>query len=103
MSWEQRTRYCLQHRDTGARVAKCGYLGADGALAYRYLAYGPDQAAGWSYRAWSAGSAPHWSGQEPRIRYERGQAILQPRALLGVFDSAAEAKSACEAYTGAKT
>ena len=94
MSWQRLSPYCLQHAVTGARVAKCGYIGADGVLAYRYLAYGPDRAAGWSYRAWSSGSAKHWSGTEPPIRYAQGERIEQPRPFLGRFDSAEAAKQA---------
>lgn len=97
MAWQRLSPYCLQHSDTGARVAKCGYQGADGALAYRYLAYGPDRAAGWQYRTWSNGTAKHWSGTEPPIRYALGEPIPQRYPLLGVFDSAATAQAACEA------
>ncbi|MEA3641855.1 MAG: hypothetical protein VBE63_18240 [Lamprobacter sp.] len=99
MPWQQISPHCLQHTETGARIAKCGRQGAAGALAYRYLAYGPDRAAGWSYRAWSNGSAKHWSGQQPPIRYALGERIPQARELLGAFETAAEAKVACEAAT----
>ena len=103
MAWQRLSPYCLQHAVTGARVAKCGYIGADGALAYRYLAYGPDRAAGWSYRAWSSGSAKHWSGTEPPIRYAQGEPIPQRYPLLGVYTSAKQAKGCCMAYTGTPT
>lgn len=96
MTWQRLNPYCLQHA-SGARIAKGTGLGADGQLVPVYLAYGPDRAAGWSYRAWSVGSAPHWSGTEPKVRYAIGEPIPQPRAYLGRFLSADEAKGACEA------
>ncbi|MFP4063369.1 MAG: hypothetical protein ACLFS2_11325 [Halochromatium sp.] len=89
--WSQHSRYCQVHH-SGARVAAC-----KGAAGWRYLAYGPDRAVGWSYRAWNNGSIPHWSGQEPAIRYALGDAIPQRRALLGSFETAAEARACCEA------
>jgi hypothetical protein len=96
MPWQRLSPYCLAHTPTGARIAKGTGLGADGQLVPVYLAYGPDRAAGWSYRAWSAGSAPHWSGTEPKVCYALGEPIAQPSALLGRFLSAEEAKAAIE-------
>lgn len=98
MSWTLRSPYCLEHTESGARVTKGRGLNAEGALVPIYLAYGPDRSAGWSYRAWSSGSAPHWSGTEPKVRYALGEPIPQPPAFLGRFASADEAKAAVEAY-----
>jgi hypothetical protein len=62
------------------------------------MAYGPNLSAGWDYRAWSNGSAPHWSGEEPREHYARGEHIAQPRAFLGVWESAQQAREACATH-----
>ena len=96
MTWQRLNPYCLQH-SSGARIAKCGYgPDATGRPRHRYLAYGPSRAAGWNYRAWSNGSAQHWSGQEPRAHYALGEPIPQPRALIGIYDDADQAKAAIE-------
>lgn len=90
--WAQGGRHFQEHA-SGARVVAC-----KGANGYCFLAYGPDRAAGWDYRAWRSGQIPHWSGEEPKARYRRGEAIPQPRAFLGAFDTAAAARACCEAH-----
>jgi hypothetical protein len=62
---------------------------------WRFMAWGPDRSAGWSYRDWRDGKCPHWSGQDPKTHYPRGESIPQPSLLLGVFTSASEARAAC--------
>jgi hypothetical protein len=75
---------------TGHRVLACRVRDH-----WVYLALGPDRAAGWSYRDWSRGEIPHWSGQEPKARYKVGERIPQPRVLLGRADSAEAARALC--------
>mgnify|MGYP000157892908 CR=1 FL=1 len=53
---------------------------------------GPLPFEGWDYRAWRDGRAPHWSGQDPKVHYSRGESIPQPSLLLGVFGTGAEAR-----------
>lgn len=90
MSWTRRGPYVLEHA-SGCRIckARCGDQ-------WHYSAWGPDRTTGWSYRAWRNVKIPHWSGQEPKARYALGEPIPQPRDLLGVFSTAAEAKAKCE-------
>lgn len=80
----------LQDGPGGCRVV--AVKAGDG---WRFMAWGPDRAAGWDYRAWRDGKVPHWSGQDPRPHYERGESIPQPSLLFGVFTSAAAARAAC--------
>ena len=63
-----------------------------------YFALGPDRSAGWDYRAWRNGTGRHWSGQEPKVHYARGEQILQPREFLGRADTAEAARALCAAH-----
>jgi hypothetical protein len=92
LRWTKSSDGPWQDADTGHRVTAT--RGADG---WRFVAWGPDQAAGWSYRDWSNGKAPHWSGSEPKARYAVGEHIPQRRVLLGVADTADEARDLCAA------
>lgn len=83
----------LQDGPGGCRV--CAERTPDGG--WRFAAWGPDRSAGWSYRDWSNGAARHWSGEEPRAHYARGELIPQPAVFYGFFASAAAARAACEA------
>lgn len=100
MSWRRVSPYCLAH-ERGARIAKCGYRGADGEVAFWYLLYGPDRAAGWDYRAWRNGGCGHWSGREPPVRTALGEHIEQPRVLWGRYESAEQARAAWDDAQGA--
>jgi len=64
--------------------------------AWVFWAFGPDRRAGWSYRAWANGEAPHWSGSDPPVRYAIGEHVPQPRVFLGEAASAADARALCE-------
>lgn len=77
----------------GARVV-C-MKAADG---WRYLAYGADRSAGWDYRRWASGEIPHWSGEEPKAHYARGETIPPDREYVGRFEEVATACRAAEAF-----
>lgn len=90
ITWERSESGPWWDANTGHRIL--AMRRADG---WAYLALGPDRSAGWSYRAWSSGAGPHWSGQEPREHYARGEHIPQPRESLGICDSPEAARDLC--------
>jgi hypothetical protein len=90
----------MQWRKASAwyQVSDCGYtvsksVAADGA---QYSAWGPDAAAGWSYREFAKGQCAHWAGEQLRERYRNGEPIPQRFALLGCRGSVAAARTLCE-------
>lgn len=85
-----------QDADSGHRVTAVRH-----GERWRFAAWGPDRAAGWDYAAWRSGEGEHWSGEEPQEYYQAGERIPQRRTLIGVFDSAEQAREACEAITPA--
>lgn len=91
MDWIRRG--AAQVSDVGYRVQACR-VGED----WRFSAWGPDRAPGWSYREFSNGRCAHWAGEALRTRYAPGEAIPQRYELLGAEDSAAGARGLCEAH-----
>jgi len=80
-----------QDSDSGHRVVACR-CGEQ----WRYMALGPDRAAGWDYREWRDGAIPHWSGEEPKLHYATGELLPRRREWLGTYDTAEEARARCE-------
>lgn len=63
---------------------------------------------GWRYSAWGAPDQPglshwEWLEQVAREHYPRGSQIPQRCRLLGIFETAAEARAACEASDTSST
>ena len=77
MYWKKITEYCLES-DTGCSIAKF-FIGSRPG----YLAYVPN---------------PDYHTEQRKARYAIGEAIPQPRTLLGCYDSASEAQAACRAH-----
>lgn len=93
LTWTRSASGPWEEADSGHRVLACR-VGSQ----WRYTALSPDRRSdGWSYRAWANGSAPHWSGEEPKIHYAKGDRIPQPRDILGVSDTPDEARALCAA------
>jgi len=59
---------------------------------------------GWRYSAWGAPAEPDlsywdWYAAHAQEHYPRGVAVIRRSMLLGVFETAAEARAACEQST----
>lgn len=81
-----------QMSDSGYRVQAVRV--GDG---WRFSAWGPDRAPGWSYRDFSNGRCAYWAGDAVRERYAVGEAIPQRCVLLGSAATAGGARALCEA------
>lgn len=89
LAWE-RVSPSAQVSALGHRVQACRIGDA-----WRFVAWGPDQAPDWSYRAFSNGQCPHWAGTAHREHYPVGERIPQRHILLGARSTAAEARALC--------
>lgn len=89
MNWT-RVAANIQASDTGCQVTRVK-VGA----AWRYVAWGPDAAPGWSSRAFALGKCQHWAGAADREHYPSGVPIPERHPLLGVRQSAADARVLC--------
>lgn len=72
-----------------------------GAAGWKFSAWGPDKAPGWSYRDFANGLIPHWAGDAHKAHYALGEQIPQRFELLGCCESAEAARALCEAHAAA--
>jgi hypothetical protein len=88
MMWQRINRY-TERSDQGHKV--CALKAADG----------------WRYAAWTPPDEPDlkywdWHDLYARVHYKRGQAVPQRSQSLGIYETAAEARAACEQHAAAE-
>jgi hypothetical protein len=89
--------YC-EVSDLGYTVT--AYRGRD---SFRFGAWCPDAAPGWSYHAFAKGDVPHWAGTRYKVSYAVGEHVPQRFELLGHSDTAEGARALCEAHAARST
>jgi hypothetical protein len=97
MLWTRVSAYC---ETTYSGYTVTAYRTAD---SWRFGAWCPDAAPGWSYHAFAKGQEPHWAGERHKERYGLGEHVPQRFELLGHCDTAEGARALCEADAARST